>query len=50
MGKTYWTGPLRRLVGTGIYLGIPVGVSWAALIFHLCDGLRSGILVDRFRC
>lgn len=33
MWQTYFTGPLARLVGDGIDLGMPVGSSWAVIVF-----------------
>ncbi|KIW96771.1 uncharacterized protein Z519_02162 [Cladophialophora bantiana CBS 173.52] len=33
MWQTYFTGPLARLVGDGIDLGIPVAASWGALVY-----------------
>lgn len=33
MWQTYFTGPLAKLVGEGIDLGMPVGTSWAVLVF-----------------
>ncbi|CAK7221831.1 Vitamin B6 transporter [Sporothrix curviconia] len=33
MYQSYFTGPLARLVGDGIDLGIPVGMSWSALVY-----------------
>ncbi|OIW23409.1 hypothetical protein CONLIGDRAFT_585441 [Coniochaeta ligniaria NRRL 30616] len=33
MYQTYFTGPLAKLVGEGIDLGIPVGMSWAAVVY-----------------
>lgn len=33
MWQTYYTGPLAKLVGEGIDLGMPVGTSWAVIVF-----------------
>lgn len=33
MYQTYFTGPLARLVGYGIDLGIPVALSWAGMVY-----------------
>lgn len=33
MWQTYFTGPMAKLVGYGIDLGLPVGASWAALCY-----------------
>jgi len=37
MWQTYFTGPLGKLVGYGIDLGMPVSSSWAAIVY---PGLR----------
>lgn len=33
MYQTYFTGPIGKLVGDGIDLGIPLGVSWCGLVY-----------------
>ncbi|KAJ9150161.1 hypothetical protein NKR19_g5385 [Coniochaeta hoffmannii] len=33
MWQTYFTGPLAKLVGEGIDMGMPVGATWAVLVF-----------------
>ncbi|KAJ5946530.1 hypothetical protein N7454_003369 [Penicillium verhagenii] len=33
MYQTYFTGPIGKLVGYGIDLGIPLGVSWSGLVY-----------------
>lgn len=35
MYQTYYTGPLAKMVGEGIDLGIPIGMSWSALVYPL---------------
>lgn len=33
MWQTYFTGPLAKLVGEGIDMGMPVGTAWAVIVF-----------------
>lgn len=33
MWETYFTAPIAKLVGDGIDLGIPVGGSWAVIVY-----------------
>jgi purine-cytosine permease-like protein len=33
MWQTYYTGPLAKLVGEGIDMGMPVGAAWAVVVF-----------------
>jgi purine-cytosine permease-like protein len=33
MWQVYFTGPIAKLVGDGIDLGMPVSASWAAIIY-----------------
>ncbi|OJJ43911.1 hypothetical protein ASPZODRAFT_154396 [Penicilliopsis zonata CBS 506.65] len=44
MWQTYFTGPLGKLVGRGIDLGLPVAVSWAALTFPPLRWLERRVL------
>lgn len=40
MYQTYFTGPLAKMVGEGIDMGIPVAMSWGALVYPLLRWLE----------